>query len=280
MDQLSRILQQFSVSAGVFYSGRLCGLSAFEDPNVSIGHIHLLKSGCLKIQEKNKETLSLTGPALLFFPRPTPHRISAEEQDNAEVVCASVDFSSGAASPVASSLPSAIYLSLKENDRLGTAVQWLFEEAFEEHDARQIMMDRLCEILIVQLLRHVMASGQVDSGMLAGLAHPQLRRAVEAIHNAPEKNWSLVELAAIAAMSRSRFADLFRTVLGQTPGEYLTGWRVEQAKRLLKKGESVGWVANEVGYENASALARVFRKKTGFSPKEWQRQVNNSSLQA
>jgi len=31
----------------------------------------------------------------------------------------------------------------------------------------------------------------------------------------------------------------------------------------------VGLVAHEVGYENGSALARVFRKKIGMSPKQW-----------
>ena len=241
MDQLSRVLARFSVSAGVFYSGKLCGLSSFEDPNDTKGHIHFLRSGRLRVLEKNQETKILTGPALLFYPRATPHRITAEESDNTEIVCASVDFSSGTASPIANSLPSAICLPLKDCDRIGTAVEWLFEEAFAENNARQIMMDRLCELLIVQLLRHVMSSGQINSGMLAGLAHPQLSRAIDAIHSSPEKSWSLPELADIAVMSRSRFADLFRNVLEQTPGDYLAGWRVELAKGLLKKGQPVGW---------------------------------------
>ena len=38
---------------------------------------------------------------------------------------------------------------------------------------------------------------------------------------------------------------------------------------LLKENKPVALVANAVGYENGSALARVFRKKMGISPKEW-----------
>ena len=116
---------------------------------------------------------------------------------------------------------------------------------------------------------HVITSGSVSSGLLAGLADTQLSRVIDTIHQQPEKNWTLVELAEIAAMSRSRFAEHFKSVLGQTPGDYLTSWRIELAKGLLKKDKPVGFVANEVGYENASALARAFRKKTGCSPREW-----------
>ncbi|WP_461537286.1 AraC family transcriptional regulator [Spongorhabdus nitratireducens] len=269
MDQLSRVLERLSVSAGVFYSGKLCGLSAFDDPGSTTGHIHLLKTGQLTVKEKNKEPVVLTGPALLFYPRPYPHQITAEETDNVEIVCASVNFSSGAASPVAASLPPIICLQLDASDRINSAAQWLFEEAFGDHDARQTMMNRLCEVLVLELLRHVITSGNISSGLLAGLADTQLARVIDTIHQQPEKNWTLVELAEVAAMSRSRFAEHFKTVLGQTPGDYLTSWRIELAKGLLKKDKPVGFVANEVGYENASALARAFRKKTGFSPREW-----------
>ncbi len=131
----------------------------------------------------------------------------------------------------------------------------------------------MCEILIIQFLRHVLSSNLVDGSLLAGLAHPRLSQSLDAIHCQPEKNWTLVELADKAAMSRSRFAAEFKAVVGQTPGDYLSGWRIEVTKGMLRQDKSVGWVANEVGYENASALARVFRSKTGQSPEEWQKSV-------
>ncbi len=102
--------------------------------------------------------------------------------------------------------------------------------------------------------------------MLAGLSHPQLVKVMNAIHEQPQENWSLEKLADIAVMSRSKFAELFRSIVGQPPGDYISDWRVAVAQGLLKKNKPVGWVANEVGYENGSALARVFRKKTGLSP--------------
>ena len=76
-------------------------------------------------------------------------------------------------------------------------------------------------------------------------------------------------MAEIALMSRSKFAEVFKEVIGQTPNDYLLEWRVSVAQSLLLKGKSVSLVANSVGYETASALSRVFRKKLELSPKEW-----------
>ncbi|MRI33126.1 AraC family transcriptional regulator [Endozoicomonas sp. OPT23] len=269
MDQLSSVLSRFSISAGVFYSGQLCGLSSFEEPNARIGHIHLLKKGTLKILERGKPDKVFSEPTLLFYPRPTQHRIMAEDADNTEIVCAEVHYGSGPTNPLASSMPDMVSIPLARAGRLQSTIDWLFEEAFSKHSARQIIMDRLCEIMIIQLLRHLMSSGDINGGLLAGLSDPKLAQALDVIHNQPEHNWSLVELSEKAMMSRSRFAEHFKKVIGITPNDYLSGWRVEIAKGLLKQDKPVGWVANEVGYENASALARVFRSRTGMSPKEW-----------
>jgi AraC-like DNA-binding protein len=76
-------------------------------------------------------------------------------------------------------------------------------------------------------------------------------------------------MAETALMSRAKFAALFKDTIGQAPSDYLTDLRIAIAQGLLKKDKPVSLVANAVGYEHGSALARVFRKKTGLSPKEW-----------
>lgn len=75
-------------------------------------------------------------------------------------------------------------------------------------------MDRLCEILIVRLLRYAIAQGQIQGGTLAGLADPRLRRVLEAIHDAPGRDWSLKPMQAQAGVSRARFASRFQEVIG------------------------------------------------------------------
>lgn len=270
MDKLSKVLSYFSVSTNVFYSGKLCGLSVFDKVEEQVGHIHFLRGGRLEIMEQGRTLQVLTAPALLFYPRPIVHTIKAEDSDNTEIVCASVSYGAGPNNPIATSLPAVMCLNLGgEDNRLACAVEWLFEEAFTQSSARQTVMNRLCEILIIQLLRHAMSSSLVESGLLAGLAHPQISRAIDAIHCEPQRGWSLQDLAEVSAMSRSRFSEQFKETIGQTPNDYLTSWRVEMAKNLLRQEKPVGWIASEVGYDSASALARVFRKKVGMSPREW-----------
>jgi transcriptional regulator GlxA family with amidase domain len=106
-------------------------------------------------------------------------------------------------------------------------------------------------------------------GLLAGLAHPQVAKVLLAIHETPERQWGLEAMAELALMSRSKFAELFKRIVGQSPGDYVIEWRIIVAQGLLKQNKPVALVANAVGYENGSALARIFRKKLGMSPKQW-----------
>ena len=269
MDKLSEVLNHFSISAGVFYAGNLCGLSAFPDDGIEEGHLHLLEQGKLTVIDQDGARIRIEEPAVLFFPRPASHRLKAERKDNSQIVCASVRYGTGTRNPLANALPALIIIKLSEAPTLKAATGLLFNEAFSDNDGRIAMMDRLAEVFVIHLLRYVLEQNMVHKGMLAGLSHPRLSKAIMAIHAAPEKNWSLEMLAEISAMSRSKFAELFKQEVGQTAGDYILDWRVAIAQNLLKKGRSVSWVANEVGYENASALARAFRKKTGTSPKQW-----------
>ncbi len=81
--------------------------------------------------------------------------------------------------------------------------------------------------------------------------------------------WKLENLADIAGMSRTRFAEHFRKLVGRTPIEYLTVWRMTIARQLLGKGKPVKSVAVQVGYDSAAAFSRVFRRVTGQPPREY-----------
>ncbi len=277
MDRLSELLAQFEISAGVFHSGQLCGMSAFEDPDCQVGHIHLLRTGRLQVISEGETDLELAGPALLFYPGPTGHRLLASRTDQPELVCATVHYGTGTSNPLANSLPEIMVLRDRELEPLRVSIEWLFREAFQARNGRQAMMNRLTELFLIQLLRHVMDGGLASGGMLAALAHPQLARVLQAVHQAPGEAWPLSRLASMAAMSRTKFAMTFRRVLGLPPGEYLIEWRVCVAQSLLRKGRATGWVAQQVGYENASGLAKAFRKRTGLSPREWLHAVDKPS---
>jgi AraC-like DNA-binding protein len=89
------------------------------------------------------------------------------------------------------------------------------------------------------------------------------------MHEQPAKEWSLEALAETAGMSRSVFADVFRDVVGCTPGAYLQSWRVSLAQQGLRQGRPLKMIAIDVGYGSEAALSRAFKAQSGLAPREW-----------
>lgn len=160
-------------------------------------------------------------------------------------------------------------LPLAEVDGAAPALEVLFREAFTRACGRQQVVDRLFEVVVILILRALLNGGRVESGMLAGLSHPRLARAIVAMHEAPARAWTLDALAKRAGLSRSQFAAVFAQVVGAAPGEYLARHRIAVAQDLLRRGRPVKLVASEVGYGSASALSRAFSARCGRSPREW-----------
>lgn len=271
MDTLASLLSSFSLRAGVFYTGNICGIHDFEH-DTQRGHLHLIRSGSVQVRGVRRRRFEVAQPTLMFLPRPDLHRLVADDGPGADVVCATVQFGGSGANPVTSSLPDLVIVPLAELPGLEALLDMMFDEAFHEHAGRQGVLDRLCEVLMVRLLRHCMAHGLTQGGALAGLADPRLGPVLSALHESPQRSWDLPGMAQLAGMSRARFAVRFREVTGDTPADYLAAWRVMTAQRLLALGSSLKQVAQEVGYGSANALSRAFVRRLGLAPGQWIRQ--------
>jgi AraC-like DNA-binding protein len=266
-DRLDALLKHFSLSARMFHSGPLCGVVDFDEQDA--GYLHVIRKGPLRVTHRHEGDLCIHAPTLLFYPRPLGHRFIADKTVGAEMTCASVRFASGGASPIARALPPIVALPLDEIPVIAQSVEVLFAEALVPQCGRQSVVDRLFEVVIIQLIRHLMNARAVNAGLLAGLAHPQLQRALIAMHEAPEKPWSLESLAACAAMSRSAFAATFRDVAGITPGDYLASWRIALAQTMVKQGRAMKHIAADVGYGSEVALSRAFSARVGMSARAY-----------
>lgn len=270
LDRLDALLQRFSLEARVFHTGTLCGTNDF-DGSRGVGYLHLLRSGPLVIHNPRQKAVEVTQPSIVFYPAGMDHRFVTDARTGAQLACASLSFGGGAANPIVQSLPPFSVIPLASFATLGPSLELLFTEAFGGGCGRQAALNRLFEVVIIQVLRFAMTEGRTSTGMLAGLADPRLARAIVAMHEKPAHPWGLEELAAKAGMSRSRFADEFREVVGLTPGSYLTGWRITVARELLRSGRPLKLVAEEVGYASGPALSRAFRVTTKQSPREWKK---------
>jgi len=268
MDRLSALLSQFGVRANLFYSGNLCGLASYNGAE-GCGYIHLLQAGSVTLQGPDREDSLLIRPSLIFMPRPLRHQLFANESEGAQLLCASMEFEGGVDNPLSASLPDCLVLALDELPMLADTLKWMFREAAGSHCGREAALERLFELLVILLFRHLLDHHQLHTGIMAGLADPRLARSLLQIHNAPHLAWSIAGLASESNMSRAAYAVHFRTTIGQTPADYLLSWRISLAQKRLREGRSITLIAAEVGYESPSALARAFRRKTGYSPRDW-----------
>ncbi|WP_415903564.1 AraC family transcriptional regulator [Neptuniibacter sp. QD29_5] len=267
-DRLESLFNNFSVNARVFHSGRLCGINSLDEDE-GCGQLHLVKKGRIEIHNQGQEKLLVTEPSLLLYPRPLARRFITDATEGAELVCANLYFEGGNTNPIREALPAFVCLPLSVIDGAEAILDVLFEEAFETRCGRQVLINKLFDVGLIQILRHLMESAQVNGGMLAGLSHSKLRKSLVAMHEHPEKNWSLNSLADTAGMSRSVFANTFRECVGSTPGNYLQSWRVHLTKKALRSGRPVKLIIFDVGYSSEAALIRAFKSQCGMTPKEW-----------
>jgi AraC-like DNA-binding protein len=94
------------------------------------------------------------------------------------------------------------------------------------------------------------------------------------MHESPEKNWTLHQLAATAGMSRSLYCKEFKSLAGETPLSYLTNWRILRSKEiLLESKENIVEVAAKVGYQSEAAFNRLFKSKVGETPASYRRKI-------
>jgi AraC-like DNA-binding protein len=264
MDPFAALFAHATPRARTFFTGNLCRTAQFSDE----GHLHLLTGGALTLVQNGQDDLRFDEPTLLFFPRGRVHSFAANTERGADLVCATVELGGAEGNPIGQGLPELVVLPLASHPALTPVCDLLLREAFREYSGRQAALDRLFDYLLILIVRHVVESGRVTTGVLAGLADPRLAKALTAMHETPKQSWTLDDLAAIAGMSRTRFAEHFRTQVGQTPIDYLTVWRMTLACQLLAKGKPVKSVAQQVGYQSAAAFSRVFSRVTGQAPRD------------
>lgn len=131
--------------------------------------------------------------------------------------------------------------------------------------------NRLPELLLLEMLRlHLETAPAADRGWFAALRDPVLAAAMARLHSAPDHKWTVAELAATVAVSRSVLDERFRQVLGRSPIRYLTDWRMHVAEELLATTDlGVAAVARRVGYDAEESFSRAFKRARGMSPARW-----------
>ena len=178
--------------------------------------------------------------------------------------------------PLKRLLPELILIKADQAQTLAlhSTLQLLASEMAEPAPGSDVMVNRLADILFIQCVRAYIASGSENckSGWLRAIFDPKIGEALKAMHERVENPWTVETLAAAAGMSRSAFALRFKELLGETPLEYLTNWRMYKATGLLQEDDKKMFeVAKSVGYDSDAAFSKAFKRVLGVAPREYRR---------
>jgi AraC-like DNA-binding protein len=161
------------------------------------------------------------------------------------------------------------------------SIDRLIVEATRPGQGNRAVLARLSELLFMEVVRWQLSYiSKGHGGWLAGLNDPQVGGALTLLHANPERPWTVEELAQQVASSRAALAKRFVDLVGETPIQYLAGWRMHLARRLLRESAlSLAQIGSRVGYESEAAFNRAFRRVVGTPPAAWrQSKVQGAQL--
>ncbi len=193
-----------------------------------------------------------------------------------QLICGHFAFDKDAQHPLIDALPEYIHIQnygAESGSWMESTLKVIGSEAGRDNICSDLIALKMSEIIYAQAMRAYLQSETARSSDLAGYADPKLARAIKMIHQAPEHPWSLAELAKIAGLSRTSFANRFKELLSVTPLGYMTQWRMQIARQNLKDtNAAVIDIAEKVGYQSEAAFSRVFKKQFGIAPIAYRKQ--------
>lgn len=306
MDILSEILRNIQLSGSLWCRTEAAAPWAMKIPTMDLAQFHVVRRGsCILNMAGVKEPMHLSSGDVIFFPHGQEHTLSdnlktkpvpilelisinkSEEGDALTIggngapttlICGKCHFDHSEVHPLLSLLPPVIHVKGEDertNPWLETTLDFISSETRSGNQGSQTVITRLVEILFIQIIRlHIAGLHENEKGWLRGLQDQQISRALGYIHSQPENQWTIDSLAAAVGMSRASFAARFKQLVGESPFQYLTRWRMYKATSYLKTPHAaVADVAERVGYQTEAAFSKVFKRHLGVAPGSYRRRL-------
>ena len=274
---------------------------------------HLITEGECFVEMPGEAPMRLVAGDVVLFPHGDPHRISSEPGllpasggaplsevlsrrprmlayggggAPTKLVCGYLACDDRLARMLLSGLPSLLRVNVRGSPAglwLEASVRYALAEARSPRPGGAGVLAKLAEVLFIEVLRLAMQdASRPAAGWLAGVGDRIVGAALAAMHDRPSHGWTLDELAHAVHSSRSVLAQRFQELVGHSPMQYLTQWRMLLASNLLRRSNvPLSQVAEEVGYLTDAAFSRAFRREFGLPPAAWRRsRLNRPAIEA
>ncbi|KAA0913652.1 AraC family transcriptional regulator [Psychrobacter sp. ANT_WB68] len=159
-------------------------------------------------------------------------------------------------------------------------IRLLTLEAERERMGKAAVINHWASIMMIECLRvYIESLPEATDNWLIAMKDPFLTKALVAMHESPDKSWTIHKLAEVAGMSRSSFAQRFKEVVGIPPLTYLLDYRLRLAARYLRlQQNSISRISELVGYASDSTFSQAFKRVYGVSPKAYRQQYQQRKL--
>lgn len=195
-----------------------------------------------------------------------------------QMVCGHFSFRNEADHPILQALPDYLVTSTAlraQHPLLDEVLRMISRRVFTDQLGSAASVTRLSEIVFIELVRSGIGEQSALVSILEAFRDPKISLSLKLIHAEHSQPWTVESLASKVAMSRSRFANRFRELMGTGPMTYLSDWRLQKALALLDTSRmSVQQIADHSGYRSPSAFTRAFSGKFGASPSDYRRQIS------
>jgi AraC-like DNA-binding protein len=263
---------------------------------------HLITEGECHVELEGQPPMHLTAGDVILFPQGDAHRMSSTpglppasgtplkellqrrpRQLNhggggatTRLLCGYLACDTRLARLLLAGLPPLVRVNVRGSNAgvwLEASVRYALAEARSPRPGGAGVLAKLAEVLFIEVLRlyiHEQSAGR--TGWLAGLGDRIVGASLNALHRKPAQAWTLDELAREAGTSRSVLAERFQLLVGISPMQYLTQWRMMLAANLLCRSKApMAQIAQDVGYQTDTAFIRAFRREYGVPPATWRR---------
>lgn len=214
---------------------------------------------------------------LILNPRCEVLRTPGEGPET-KLMCGVVRLDHPGARHLLEALPAVIHLRAAEAPALSRLMELIAEEARFEGSGSFSVLTKLADVLIVQSIRYWLETATCEDlqGRLGALSDDRICQALDLMHQAPGRPWTLSSLASEVAMSRASFAQRFTELVGEPAMTYLTHWRMDlAAKRLTTDPTPIASLAFDLGYESETSFSQAFKRIKGLSPGAYRKQAKS-----
>jgi len=285
MDALSDVLRLLNLRASVYFHNTFCASWALNSTDDYISTFHLIARGSCKLNIPSLNTqISLKSGDLIILPRNTPHSIkedfTVEDTNNnrsTSLICGYFDFQQQPRNPVLEALPDFVHIKSEdmiESSLLDDVLRFMSYETDSSLPGADVIVDKLSEVLFIYAIRTHLQQSDINAGYLTLLIDSKLSNVIKQIHDNPGHHWSVSNLADLAGMSRSSFANYFQEISTLTPMQYVTSYRMHfSCKALEESTQSVAQIAEHAGYTTEASFRKAFKNYFDITPGEVRKKI-------